>query len=111
LWSSGERIGNNARETERIYKIDFMHRIQELLGIADYTIYTEKVSKDQVSAEDGNKEFVGICVNWEKRIGFLYHTRELTDEDVVHELIHLAYPTFTEEEVNVATARLLKAIG
>lgn len=85
----------------------FMHRVQELLGIADYTIYAEKVSQDQVTAEDGNREFVGIYVNHEKKIGFIYHSRDLTEEDIVHELIHVAHPEFTEEEVNFATSTLL----
>lgn len=111
MWSSREKIKASEREIQHTYRTNFIRRVQELLDITDYTIYTEKVSRDQVTADDGNREFVGICVNQEEKICFLYHTRDLTDEDVVHELIHVAYPEFTEEEVSISTARLLGTIG
>ena len=37
----------------------------------------------------------------------IYHDRSLTDNYVVHELLHVKYPDWTENQVNTETERLL----
>jgi hypothetical protein len=38
----------------------------------------------------------------------IYHDRDLTEEDIVHELLHVKYPDWTEDQVNLETDKLLK---
>ncbi len=40
----------------------------------------------------------------------IYHDRPLTDEDVVHELLHLLYPDWSEDQVNYQTTLYLAEI-
>ena len=37
----------------------------------------------------------------------IYHDRSLTDEYVVHELLHVKYPKWSEDQVNIETEKLL----
>lgn len=79
-------------------------------AITDYEIRFERISREQVTAEDGNREMVGISVSHENKTAFIYHTRNLNHEDIIHELVHVAYPKYTEEEVRDATADLMQMI-
>lgn len=88
-------------------RLNFMHTVQEVLGILDYTVNFERITKAQVDAEDGNREMVGICFDSNDKTASIYHTRDLTSEDIVHELVHLAHPAFTEQEVRIATTDLM----
>jgi hypothetical protein len=47
-------------------------------------------------------------VVWDDETARIYHTRALTGEDLVHELLHVAQPAWSEEEVVRATARVLE---
>jgi hypothetical protein len=82
---------------------------QYRLGLEDYAISCERVSIFQV-ADDfcsvGNS-FVGVCADHAARTAVIYHTRQLREEDVVHELLHVRYPSWSEEQVNGRMAALL----
>ncbi|MBM3493857.1 MAG: hypothetical protein FJX72_05980 [Armatimonadetes bacterium] len=41
----------------------------------------------------------------------IYHTRRLNEGDIVHELLHLANPEWTEDQVNSHTEWLLRSTG
>jgi hypothetical protein len=70
-------------------------------------VRTERVSRFQVTGEDGRPgaELVGVV--HDEVQATIYHTRALTAEDLVHELLHVARPHWTEEMVVQETARLL----
>jgi len=38
----------------------------------------------------------------------LYHDRDLTERDVIHELLHVRYPDWTEDQVNQVEELLYK---
>ncbi len=85
---------------------------KSLFEITDWNITCESISVMQVvDALKGNTpghEFVGISIEFEKRKGTIYHTRELYEDDIIHELLHVRFPTWSEEEVNFWTDLLMK---
>ena len=83
---------------------------QELLNISDWVIECESIAEMQVTdALEGNSpghEFVGIGINFNDKIGIIYHTRSLLEDDIIHELLHVRYPEWSEEKVNFWTEYL-----
>jgi hypothetical protein len=82
----------------------------DVLGLAGYSIALERISLLQVSDDYCNvgNSFVGIEIDFANTKGRIYHTRILTEEDIVHELLHVKYPYWSEKEVNATTNMLLK---
>ncbi len=84
---------------------------QRRLGLEDYCITAERLSVFQV-ADDlcsvGNS-LVGVCADHAAKTAVIYHTRCLRQEDIVHELLHVRFPSWSEEQVNEKTAELLSA--
>ncbi|MEO9362373.1 MAG: hypothetical protein ABI348_00595 [Nitrososphaera sp.] len=82
---------------------------KERLGI-DYYVSTERISLFQVSDSCccvGNS-FVGVCTWHDEKVACIYHTRKLREDDIVHELLHVRHPSWTEDEVNRAVDLLLE---
>jgi len=75
---------------------------KKILELDEWDINTDSIRNEQVSyPEDLDvKEFVGISIDHDRKCGLINHTRELTDFDVVHELLHVKYPTWSEDQVN-----------
>ncbi len=69
----------------------------------------ERTSIWQVATTDGRRgcSLVGVVLHEEEAC--IYHTRRLTEEDIVHELLHVAHPAWSEAEVVFHTARILSA--
>ncbi len=86
---------------------------QRRLGLESYAVSCERVSIFQV-ADDfccvGNS-FVGVCADHEAKTAVIYHTRQLREEDVVHELLHVRHPSWSEEQVNERTGMLLGSLA
>jgi len=78
------------------------------LGI-DRPIRTERTSIWQVCRHDGTPGCSLVGVVWDEHEACIYHTRRLTEEDVVHELLHVANSDWSEAQVVAETARLLEA--
>jgi hypothetical protein len=88
-------------------KISFWKKI---LNIEHYVINVEKISIYQVSDDFcfvGNS-FVGISTDHTHKIATIFHTRQLQDDDIIHELLHVKYPDWTEAQVNKRMDELLK---
>jgi len=85
---------------------------KSLFEISDWNITCESISAMQVvDALKGNTpghEFVGISIDFEKRKGTIFHTRVLHEDDIIHELLHVRFPTWSEDEVNFWTHLLVK---
>ena len=62
------------------------------------------ISRFQVTDERGRPGAGLIGVVFDARTATIYHTSALTPEDVVHELLHVAHPTWSEAAVVHATA-------
>jgi len=71
----------------------------------------ERVRRCQVTGADGRRgcTLVGVVLDWDGAT--IYHTRPLTTEDVVHELLHVAHPDWSEAQVLDETERLLVGAG
>jgi len=80
---------------------------QKELGLLDWSIYTEEIKKDQVlynnEVPNEDRYFVGVEIDGENNKATIYHDRELNDEYVLHELLHVKYPKFSEDQVNFWT--------
>jgi hypothetical protein len=90
---------------------DMIEHWIDKLGLRGWTITTAAISKEAVTYADDvpieDRYFVGVQVNEEKMQAMIYHDRSLTDNYVVHELLHVKYPDWTENQVNTETERLL----
>ena len=49
---------------------------------------------------DSKRFFIGICKSNIENQALLIHDRDLTEEDIVHELTHLKHPKWSESKVN-----------
>ena len=78
-----------------------------ILGVKEWTITTEAIDKKQVVYDPEIPEedtyYIGVHVDQDTSIATIYHDRDLTEEDIIHELLHVKYPDWTEEEVNFQT--------
>lgn len=77
------------------------------LGIGK-AVATRRIPIWQVTGPEGRVgcSLVGIVLDEQEPC--IYHTRRLREDDVVHELLHLAYPHWSEEQVNLYTEWLLE---
>jgi len=75
---------------------------KKILELDEWDISTDSISNEQVYyPEDLDiKEFIGISIDHKQKYGLINHTRPLTDFDVVHELLHVKYPIWSEDQVN-----------
>ena len=96
----------------KVNSLPLVKKWQALLGITDWIILCKPISENQVVDElEGNTsghEFIGIHINFKKKIGIIYHTRKLNEDDIVHELLHVRFPIWSEEKVNFWTDLLIK---
>jgi len=71
----------------------------------------ERVSPFQVTGENGRPgcSLVGVVLAESPPV--IYHTRRLTAEDIVHELLHVAHPDWDEDEVVRQTERLRRFVS
>ena len=51
--------------------------------------------------------FVGIMPSKDALHATIFHDRKLTEEDIIHELLHVKYPDWSEDQVNEETEILL----
>ena len=97
----------------KVKNLPLINKWQVLLGLSDWVILCESISEDQVVDEleenTHGHEFVGIHIDFTNKIGTIYHTRKLKEDDIVHELLHVRFHSWSEEKVNFWTDLLLKS--
>ena len=93
--------------------LPLINKWQDLLGISDWVILSEPISEDQVVDEleqnTHGHEFVGIHIDFANKTGTIYHTRKLKEDDIIHELLHVRFHSWSEEKVNFWTDLLLRS--
>jgi hypothetical protein len=93
--------------------LPLINKWQDLLGISDWVILSEPISEDQVVDEleqnTHGHEFVGIHIDFANKIGTICHTRKLKEDDIIHELLHVRFHSWSEEKVNFWTDLLLRS--
>ncbi len=78
----------------------------ELLDVGR-RVTLQRINPGQVTGPTGRRgcSLVGVVADLEG--ARILHTRKLTSEDLVHELLHLAHPEWSETQVVLETARIL----
>lgn len=83
---------------------------QSLLGLGNWQINTIRISEMQVIDDHygdiPGHEFVGVTIDNEFLRATIYHTRSIFEDDIIHELLHVRFQEWTEEEVVNSTDRL-----
>lgn len=98
LWSKRRRLSEaEAAQVIRFWRDEF--------DIAQQ-VTTERISPHQVIGENGRPGCSLVGVVYDSRSATIYHTRSLTGEDIIHELLHVARPAWEEERVVAETARI-----
>lgn len=87
-----------------------LDRWQAYFGLDDWVIDTERISIYQVSDEfcRVGHEFVGVSQDLTQKHATIHHTRKLLEDDIIHELLHVRYPNWSEEEVVHQTEVLMR---
>jgi hypothetical protein len=84
---------------------------QKWLGLASWSILSESIDKKQVLYDKDvpkkDRYFVGVHIDDKIKVATIYHDRKLTHEYVLHELLHIRFPKFTEEQVNERCDKIL----
>ena len=84
---------------------------KNLLSLKKWTVITESIDPNAVTYDndcpDKDRYFVGIEADRNGGIATIYHDRPLIEEYIVHELLHVKYPGWSEDQVNKETSRLL----
>lgn len=82
------------------------------LRISKWLVDTKQIDPKSVTYPDDipakDKFFVGIQSAEEALHATIFHDRPLTEEDIVHELLHIKHPDWSEEQINAVTKRLLQ---
>lgn len=99
-------------DSVNLLTFNLIHYWKSFLGIKKWLISCESISEMQVvdalAHDTCGHEFVGISINFDKKIGIIHHTRPLKEDDIIHELLHVRYPKWSEKKVNLITNLLMK---
>ena len=80
------------------------------LELTEWTVRLESLDNEQVLCDCPPEDcyFVGVKYDSTTKHAVIYHDRDLTEEDIVHELLHVKNPFWSEDQVNSETEKLLK---
>lgn len=91
-------------------QIDEIEYWQSVLGLWAWKIRCTSISEmqviDDLYGDRPGHEFVGVVIDEQLKIANIYHTRHLMKDDIIHELLHVRFQCWTEEEVVVWTNKL-----
>lgn len=91
---------------------DCINYWKDMLEIKEWDITTKGINPKSVtydsdcSAED--RYCVGVLADRDTKTATIYHDRELTERDIIHELLHVRYPKWIEDHVNEVEELLYK---
>ena len=80
---------------------------QNKLGISEWGITLESIHPEQIEY-NGENYFIGITRDFKNKNGVIYHDIDLYEEAIIHELLHVRYPTRSEYWVDKESKKLLK---
>ena len=94
--------------------MDIIKKWQTYLNLNDWNIITNPINDEQVLYDDdcpiSDRYFVGVEYDLAEKEAVIHHGRQLMDDDVIHELLHVKYPKWTEDDVNEETDRIINEI-
>lgn len=84
----------------------------DILELDGWDIVSMSIDRQSVVYDDEcpneDRYFVGIMSSRDSMSATIFHDRPLTEEDVVHELLHVKYPDWSEDQVNIETQKILR---
>jgi hypothetical protein len=104
------RTGARYRRLTEAAALQAVEAWRQALGVCQ-SVRLERISRRQVTDHTGRNGCGLVGVSCDEQTACIYHTRTLTVEDIVHELLHVAHPGWSEAEVVAETARLLRWEG
>jgi hypothetical protein len=91
--------------------MNIIKKWQDYLDLNDWTFSTNQIEKEQVMYDEDvstcDRYFIGVEVNKNAKSAVIHHDRDLYDEAVIHELLHVKYPQWSEEKVNKETDNIM----
>ncbi|WP_111307881.1 hypothetical protein [Confluentibacter sediminis] len=95
----------------RSQELSLLEKWQSLFDIQHWTITYESIDEmqvlDDLKGDMPGHEFVGIAIDFANKTGVIYHTRPLQEDDIIHELLHVRFPDWSEQKVNYWTNLLI----
>ena len=89
-------------------------RWQENLGLQEWTITTKEIMREQVVYDEDCSEeerfFIGVTTNVKEKSAVIYYDVPLYEEAIVHELLHIKYPSKSEDWIEEETNRQLNNV-
>jgi hypothetical protein len=83
-----------------------INKWKKILSLNEWEFTTESIDPNAVMYNDDcpaeDRYYVGVEPNHDTKTATIYHDRELTERDIIHELLHVRYPIWTEDQVNEA---------
>jgi hypothetical protein len=79
---------------------------QEIFDIKDWNISTKRILPEQI-VYNGEDYFIGISRDFDKKEAIINHDIDLTEESIVHELLHIVYPEKNEAWINETTGQFI----
>lgn len=80
------------------------------LELTDWDIISCEIDPNQVLYHDdctlNEKFFIGISICKDTKSGIIYHDQPLYEEAIIHELLHVKYPHWSENKVNIETENM-----
>lgn len=68
-----------------------------ILRIKDWNVSLERIHPEQIEY-DSESYFIGIARDFGKKTAVIYHDVDIDEESIVHELLHIVFPTPNEDE-------------
>jgi len=85
---------------------------KNLLSLEEWEFTTEEINPNAVMYDSEcpaeERYYVGIQPDHNTKTATIYHDRELTERDIIHELLHVKYPEWSEAQVNETEELLYK---
>jgi hypothetical protein len=75
-----------------------------ILSLTDWDITTQAIDPNAVTYDNDipieERFYIGVSPNHTSKTATIYHDRELTERDIIHELLHVRNPSWGEDRVN-----------
>jgi hypothetical protein len=95
---------NRSRNKTKLKDMNKLSKWQSKLILKEWSFITEEILPTQVVYDNDcpikDRYFIGIEIDQQNKIGTIYHDRELTEADIIHELLHVKYPNKSEDWIN-----------
>jgi hypothetical protein len=103
---------NRSRNKTKLKDMNKLSKWQSKLNLKEWSFITEEIQPEQVVYDNDcpikDRYFIGIEIDQQNKIGTIYHDRELTEADVIHELLHVKYPNKSEDWINKTEKLIIK---